>query len=263
VPEPVRVVRAPDLPRIGAATRAVLAELTRPRPSGQWGPEYLAPIVAARAIAADDDHGRAHGIVVQADGLRWDELYPLTDLVASALDVDQHGSVGSWHPDCSACTTITATVGSPHSSGTRQWAEPSVTQTTLTTPSRGATADDLTSRSDHRTLCREDARTRLVALAGAHPSADAAPARREAAPLTPRTRDGRDPRPSPAARHVPAGQRRAPSRRRPVLETAVYSRQLARRWVVLRGRPARMPWLSEAAPDAPHDRHRRRCTGHP
>jgi hypothetical protein len=108
VPEPVRVVRAPDLPRIGAATRAVPAELTRPRPSGQWGPEYLAPIVAARAIAADDDHGRAHGIVVQADGLRWDELYPLTDLVASALDVDQHGSVGSWHPDCSACTTITA-----------------------------------------------------------------------------------------------------------------------------------------------------------
>jgi hypothetical protein len=108
VSEPIRIVREPDLPRINAATRAVLAELARPRPSGQWGPEYLTPIVAASAIAAADEHGRAHGIAVQADGLRWDELYALTDLIASALDVDHHGSVGSWHPDCSACTAITA-----------------------------------------------------------------------------------------------------------------------------------------------------------
>jgi hypothetical protein len=107
VPEPVRIVREPDLPRIGAATRAVLAELTRLPPSGQRGPQYPAPIIAARATAADDEHGRAHAIAVQADGLRWHDPYVLTDLIASALDVDHHSADG-WHPDCSACTAITA-----------------------------------------------------------------------------------------------------------------------------------------------------------
>jgi hypothetical protein len=46
--------------------------------------------------------------VVQADGLRWDELYALTDLIASALDVEHHGGAGAWHHDCPACTAITA-----------------------------------------------------------------------------------------------------------------------------------------------------------
>jgi hypothetical protein len=108
VPEPTLIVRDPDLPRINAATRAVLAELTRPRPSGQWDPEYLAPILATNAIAADDDHGRAHELVVQADGLRWDQLYALTDVISSALDLEHHGGAGNWHPDCPACTGITA-----------------------------------------------------------------------------------------------------------------------------------------------------------
>ena len=108
MPEPVHIVREPDPLWIGAATRAVLAELTRPRPSGQWGPEYLAPIVATSAVAADDDHGRAHGAVVQADELRWEELYALADLIASALDLEHHGGAGTWHPDCSACVAITA-----------------------------------------------------------------------------------------------------------------------------------------------------------
>ena len=93
--EPVKIVREPDLPRIAAAARAVLAEMTRPRPSGQWTDEFLAPAFAGRAIAADDDHGREHGMVTQADGLRWDELDALADLTATALDVAGHGGAGT------------------------------------------------------------------------------------------------------------------------------------------------------------------------
>ena len=59
---------------LSAAARAILGEMTRPRPSGEWAEEYLAPMFATRALAADDDHGRTSGLVVQADGLRWDEL---------------------------------------------------------------------------------------------------------------------------------------------------------------------------------------------
>jgi hypothetical protein len=33
--------------------------------------------VASRALNADDDHGREHGLVSQADQLRWPELQAL------------------------------------------------------------------------------------------------------------------------------------------------------------------------------------------
>jgi len=68
----VCIVREADLAWTSAATRAVSAELTRPRPSGRRGPEYLAPLVATSAVAADDDHGRARGAVVQAHRPRTD-----------------------------------------------------------------------------------------------------------------------------------------------------------------------------------------------
>jgi hypothetical protein len=58
VTDPIRIVREPDPSRIAAATRAVLGELARPRPAGQWATDYLAPALARRAINADDDHGR-------------------------------------------------------------------------------------------------------------------------------------------------------------------------------------------------------------
>ena len=106
--EPIKIVREPDLPRIAAAARALLAEMTRPRPSGQWGDEFLAPLFAGRAITADDDHGRGHGLVVQADGLQWAELDALADLTAAALDLGGHGGAGTWHPRCPACTAISA-----------------------------------------------------------------------------------------------------------------------------------------------------------
>ena len=108
VPEPVRIVREPDLPRITAAARAIAAEMIRPRPSGMWTPEFLAPAFASRALAADDDHGRAHCVVVQADGLSWDEIDALAELTLPVLDAARHGGVGSGHPRCPSCTAIGA-----------------------------------------------------------------------------------------------------------------------------------------------------------
>ena len=106
--EPIRIVREPDLPRIAAATRAVLAELTRPRPAGQWATDHLAPMLGGNAVAADDDHGRTHGLVVQADSLRWPELLVLAEVIAPALDFDRHMTTNAVHDDCPQCTAIQA-----------------------------------------------------------------------------------------------------------------------------------------------------------
>jgi hypothetical protein len=106
VSEPVRIVREPALPRVSAAARAVLGEMTRPRPSGERSEEYLAPVFASRAVAADDDYGRSSGLVVQADGLRWDELYALAAVMVSMLDWERHSGPGTWHPNCADCTAI-------------------------------------------------------------------------------------------------------------------------------------------------------------
>ena len=106
--EPVRIVREPELPRIAAATRAVLAEMARPRPSGQWTDDVLAPAFASRALAADDDYGRGCGVVVQADGLRWDELDAFADIAEPLLDAAHHSGPGSWHPRCVMCVAIGA-----------------------------------------------------------------------------------------------------------------------------------------------------------
>ena len=106
--EPTIIVREPDLPRIAAATRAVLGELARPRPAGQWDTQYLAPALASRAINADDDHGREHGLVIQADELRWPELQALAEVVKPVLDFDRHMTTNAVHPDCHQCTAIQA-----------------------------------------------------------------------------------------------------------------------------------------------------------
>jgi hypothetical protein len=106
VSEPVKIVREPDLPRIAAATRAVLAEMTRPpaiRPADRRVPGAT---LRRRAISADDDHGREHGLVAQADGLRWDELDALAELTAQELDVAGHSGPGTWHPRCPTCTAF-------------------------------------------------------------------------------------------------------------------------------------------------------------
>lgn len=109
VPErPTIIVREPDLPRIAAATRAVLAELARPRPSGQWATDHLAPMLAGEAINADDDHGRENLLVVQADKLRWPELRALAEVVAAVLDFDRHMTVNAVHDGCRQCTAIQA-----------------------------------------------------------------------------------------------------------------------------------------------------------
>ena len=77
----VPIVREPELPRLTAAGAAVRAEMDRLTAAGVDRADLVAGLYAARALTADDDHGREHGVVVQADGLLWAEL---TDLVGLA-----------------------------------------------------------------------------------------------------------------------------------------------------------------------------------
>jgi hypothetical protein len=107
-PRCVPIVREPDLPRIAAATRAVLAEFERLRDLTGHRPDILARLYAGRALTADDDHGRAHGLVVQADELRWAELEHLVRLAESRLEPGQHADVGTWHQDCPDCQAVLA-----------------------------------------------------------------------------------------------------------------------------------------------------------
>lgn len=82
--------------------------MTRPRPSGEWADDYLAPVFACRALAADDDHGRGSGLVTQVDGLRWDELSALAAVTVAMLDWERHYGPGTWHSQCALCTAISA-----------------------------------------------------------------------------------------------------------------------------------------------------------
>lgn len=99
----IPIVREPDLPRLAAAGRAVEAEIPRLRGLPPDRTDVLSSIYAARALAADDDHGRDHGLVVQADGLLWVELDDLARLAEPVLDPGRHAGPGAWHLDCPGC----------------------------------------------------------------------------------------------------------------------------------------------------------------
>ncbi len=99
----IPIVREPELPRLAAAGRAVEAEIPRLRGLPPDRTDVVSSIYAARALVADDDHGRAHGLVVQADGLLWAELDDLARLAEPVLDPRRHAGPGAWHPDCPAC----------------------------------------------------------------------------------------------------------------------------------------------------------------
>ena len=105
-PPYVPIVREPELQRLAAAGRAVLAELSRLHDAVGHRPDLLAGLYAARALVADDEHGWRHGLVVQADSLRWTELERLAELVAPHLDADRHAGAGSWHVDCPQCQAL-------------------------------------------------------------------------------------------------------------------------------------------------------------
>ena len=103
-PDPyVPIVREPELPRVSAAARALAPDLERLRLAVGDRTDLLAGLYASRAIAADDEHGRVHGLVVQADGLLWPELSDLAWLAGPALDATRHGGTGTWHPGCREC----------------------------------------------------------------------------------------------------------------------------------------------------------------
>jgi hypothetical protein len=107
-PRQVPIVREPELPRIAAATRAVLAEFERLRRLAGHRSDILARLFAARALAADDEHGTAHGLVVQADELRWAELDQLVRLAEAQLEPGRHAGVGTWHQGCADCQAVLA-----------------------------------------------------------------------------------------------------------------------------------------------------------
>src|SRR3569623_3671317 len=86
----IPIVREPDLPRLAAARRAIEAEIPRLRALPHVRDDILAAVYAGRALVADDEHGRQHGLVVQADGLLWPEHDDLATLVEQVLDPRQH-----------------------------------------------------------------------------------------------------------------------------------------------------------------------------
>ena len=94
--------------RLGAASEAVLADLERLERLVRNRPELLAHLHGRNAILADDDHGRARGLVVQADELRWSELSELARLAGARVDLDGHATVGNWHQSCPACQAAVA-----------------------------------------------------------------------------------------------------------------------------------------------------------
>jgi hypothetical protein len=104
----IPIVREPELPRLAAARRAIEAEIPRLRSLPHVRDDILAVLYAGRALVADDEHGRQHGLVIQADGLLWAELDDLATLVEPILDPRRHAGPGTWHPDCPACRAAQA-----------------------------------------------------------------------------------------------------------------------------------------------------------
>jgi hypothetical protein len=64
--------------------------------------------VASRALNADDDHGREHGLVSQADQLRWPELQALAEVVKPMLGFDRHMTTNALRSGCRQFTAIQA-----------------------------------------------------------------------------------------------------------------------------------------------------------
>jgi hypothetical protein len=107
-PQYVPIVREPDVRRLASAARAVLAEFDRLRELVGHRPEILARLYATSAVRADDDHGRAAGLVIQADEMRWSELEEMVRLAEAQLESGQHAGISTWHPDCADCRGVLA-----------------------------------------------------------------------------------------------------------------------------------------------------------
>jgi hypothetical protein len=89
--------------RLDLAAMAVRAHLDRliAMPGVGNRPGLLAHLVAGLALRADDEHGRAGDMVIQADELRWAELAALSGRVEPMLAADGHAP--DAHPDCLGC----------------------------------------------------------------------------------------------------------------------------------------------------------------
>lgn len=105
-----RVDRETEAERIRAVSQGV--EQQRARVIDQLGnqatPQMIARIYARAAVAADDTHGRQHGLITQADHLRWDDLSDRRTLLAGFANPTAHGGPDCSHPGCSACDAALA-----------------------------------------------------------------------------------------------------------------------------------------------------------
>ncbi len=99
----IPIVREPDVARLAAAQRAVLTEIARLKDLPPGRTDILSALYGGAAVVADDEHGRGHGLVIQADGLIWAELDDLARIVEPVLDPGRHAGPGTWHPDCVGC----------------------------------------------------------------------------------------------------------------------------------------------------------------
>jgi len=99
----IPIVREPDVARLAAAQRAVRAEFERLKDLPPDRTDILSALYGGAAVVADDQHGRDHGLVIQADGLVWAELDDLARIAEPVLDPRLHAGPGTWHPDCAGC----------------------------------------------------------------------------------------------------------------------------------------------------------------
>jgi hypothetical protein len=99
----IPIVREPDLRRLAAARRAIEDEIPRLRDLPHVRDDILAALYGRRAVVADDEHGRQHGLVIQADALLWVELDDLARIAEPVLDPRAHAGPGTWHTDCPHC----------------------------------------------------------------------------------------------------------------------------------------------------------------
>ena len=102
-----RIVRGIDTQRAAAAERAMQAagaELGAAL-SPDVGEQKIAYLYGSRLLEADDEHGHRHGLVVQQDQVRWEDVRVLARFVApivAGLDHPQPSCVGAGCPSCQA-----------------------------------------------------------------------------------------------------------------------------------------------------------------
>lgn len=105
-----RIVRGIDVQRSAAAERAMQAagaELGAALTPNVGG-EKIAHLYGLRVVEADDEHGHRHGLVVQHDDVRWDDVRALARLVGPVVAKLDHPQSGCGVEGCLSCPAVRA-----------------------------------------------------------------------------------------------------------------------------------------------------------